>query len=133
MTQLEKSPPGTVLEGEASLRELGERLQGAGYAGDAVERELAALILRAVRVKSAKLNKPHFQAADCYSLLIYDNSHLASMADLGDLAAILRDLLLANDPVGPGPKYFSEISVLSGSWLLYDAAGQASLLPAEKT
>jgi hypothetical protein len=131
-TLLEKSPPGTLLEGEAGLRKPGEELQGRGYVGDEVERELAGLILRAIEDKSAKLNQPHFVSADRYDLLIYDNSHLAIMAEFKDLAPILRGQLEASAPIGPGPKYFSEISVLSDSWLLYDAAVRSSLLPVAK-
>lgn len=114
------------------MRKPGEELRGRGYVGDEVERELAGLILRAIEDKSAKLNQPHFAPADRYDLLIYDNSHLAVMAEFEDLAPMLREQLLEKAPIGPGPRYFSEVSILSDSYLHYDAAARSSLLPVAK-
>jgi hypothetical protein len=131
-TLLEKSPPGTLLEGEADLRKPDEELRGRGYVGDEVERELAGLILHAIEVKAAKINQPHFAHTDRYDLLIYDNSHLAVMAEFRDLAPKLREQLAERAQIGPGPRYFSEISVLSDSYLLYDVAARSSLLPVVK-
>jgi hypothetical protein len=129
-TQLSKSDFGTVLEAEADLRLYGEALEGRGYVDDNPERELARLIVQRLEGKTATLNRPYFEAADCHDLLIYDNSGaLGVLADLQDLVSIVRDMLIAWQARSKANRKFSTISVLRDSRLLYDCTGEACVLP----
>lgn len=95
MTELEKSPVGTVLEsGTNKLVKKGERLIGEGWNGDSVEREWVPVIIRAIVNKFSSLNKQHFQLAEINELLIYDNSHLAVMLDFNKALSFLRANIL---------------------------------------
>ncbi len=64
------------MEGEATLVQPDKAIQYPGYVNNQSETELADLILDAVDNKAKTINAPHFQAADFYDLLLYDNSHL---------------------------------------------------------
>jgi hypothetical protein len=127
-TELERRPPGTLLEGEGSLRQPGESLQGLPYVGDEPERELASLVLRAVMAKTNTLNRSHFAEADLHELLIYDNSHLAVVAELEDLAPLLKNSLLEWRSQQQSERQFVRISVLRDAELLYDCTGQGNVL-----
>ncbi|MBI4619077.1 MAG: hypothetical protein HY739_02760 [Desulfobacterales bacterium] len=128
-TQLEKSPLGTVIEGEASLRLPGEALRGRGYVGDEPVRKLSRLIIQRVEEKTATLNGIHFGAAGRYDLLVYDNSAtLRLLAKLDDLAPIVKSSLMAWQAQSQAKQKFSTISVLRDSHLLYDCTGEASVL-----
>ena len=127
-TELERCPPGTLLEGEGDLRRPGEPLQGRPYIGDEPERELAALVLNAVMSKTNTLNQPHFAEADTYELLIYDNSHLVVLVELENLAPLLKEVVLEWQSQQQSEKKFSRISVLHDDKLLYDCAGRSTVL-----
>jgi len=126
-TELERSPLGTLLEGEAGLRQLGEELREPPYIGDEPERELAVLVLMAVKAKTKTLNQPHFTEADLHELLIYDNSHLVLTAELKDLAPLLKAPLLEWQAQQQNERQFYRISVLRDSELLYDCSGRSTV------
>ncbi len=126
-TQLEKSPPGSFLEDEDKLRMPGEELQGRVYAGNEPEIELAKIFLKAVIDKTGALNRGHYTEAGRYELLIYDNSHLAVLTDLGGLAPFLKPALNEWLAQSQTEKAFSVISVLRDSELLYDCAGASTI------
>ncbi len=129
-TQLEKSPVGTVVEGEASLRLPGEALQGGGHVNDEPARELSRLIVQRLQEKTATLNEPHFKAAARYDLLVYDNSGvLGVLAKLDDLAPIAKKSLMSWQEHNQGKRKFSTISLLRDSRVLYDSTGEAVALP----
>lgn len=128
LTRLSKSPPGTLLEGEAGLRPPGKPLRGRGYAGDEAERELCDLVMQAFEKKTTTLNKAHFQTADRYELLIYDNSHVGLMAEMEDLAPLLKTAFSSWCPEIQPQRRFSLISLLRDSRVLYDCTGDASIL-----
>lgn len=130
MTQLEKSPPGSFLEG-GEIRLPGEKLRGRGYAGNEPELELTRLILESVASKSEALNRGHYTLADRYELLIYDNSHLP-MIDLAVLVTFLKPALTEWFRQNPTGRAFSSISVLHHSELLYDCAGDSIVLTIEE-
>jgi hypothetical protein len=123
-TQLEKSPPGSFMEG-GEIRLPGEKLQGRGWAGNEPEQELTLLILAALADKTEKLNRGHYTRADRYELLIYDNSHLP-MIDLDVLVPILKPALIDWLRQNQTERAFASISVLRDSGLLYDCAGAST-------
>jgi hypothetical protein len=118
-TQLEKSPPGSFMEG-GEIRLPGEKLRGRGWAGNEPEQELTRLILAALADKTEKLNR-HYRQADRYELLIYDNSGLPT--DLDTLVPILKPALADWLSRNQTERAFGFISVLRDSGLLYDCAG----------
>jgi hypothetical protein len=129
-TQLEKSPVGTVVEAEASLRLPGEALEGGGHVNDEPVRELSRLIVQRLQEKTATLNEPQFKAAACYDLLVYDNSGvLGVLAKLDDLAPIAKNSLLSWQAHSQARRKFSTISLLRDRRLLYDCTGEAVVLP----
>jgi hypothetical protein len=125
MTRLEKSPPGSFLEG-SEIRLPGEELRGRGYFGNEPEQELIRLILEALAKKTGTLNRDHYEPADRHELLIYDNSGLP-MIDLGALAPSLKATLTDWLRQNPAERAFASISVLRDSELLYDCAGASTV------
>ena len=121
MTQLERSAPGTVLEGESDLRGPGESLRGLPSIGDEPERQVARLIVEAQEAKTKKLNEAHFRTADRYELLIYENTQF--IPDLEDLAPIVREALTSWRSETPAAKHFTKTSILLSATLLYDCTG----------
>jgi hypothetical protein len=121
MTDLEKSPPGTVLEmGTNKLMTPGERLIGEGWKGNSVEIEWVDVILDSIIDKTESLNQPHFKTANRHELLIYDNSHLSAMLHVKDALPILRDTVHKKFSAEYFKKNFDCISVIHSSELLYD-------------
>jgi hypothetical protein len=126
-TQLEKSPPGSFLENEDSLRMPDEESQGRGDVGNEPEIELTDILLRAVMAKTGALNRGHYAEADRHELLIYDNSHLAVLTGLGDLAPFLKPVLNEWLAQNQTQRAFSSISVLRDTELLYNCAGASTV------
>ena len=131
MTELERRPPGTALEGERSLRAPDEPLQDDGYVGNEPERALAELLLQRMRAKLATLNGQHFAEADQYDLLLYDNSHVF-LSRLGDAADILRQLISDDTSTDTKHRSFSVVTVLRDEELLYNVLGTSELWTIEK-
>lgn len=131
-TLLERSPVGTFLEGEASLVRPGEALQHPGYKNNEGETELAGLILDALDDKAETINGPHFQAADFYDLLLYDNSHLVLVTDFKALRPILDASIGTWQSRYELPRRIRQISVLRDSELLYDCGGATKILTVRK-
>lgn len=125
-TELEKSPPGSHLEGE-EIRLPGEGFRGRPYVGDEPELELNEIILTSVAGKVEALNRGHYAKADRYELLIYDNSHLVALTDLGALAILLKPALTEWLGRNQTERAFGPISVLRDSELLYDCAGASAV------
>ena len=126
-TELERSPPGTVLEGEDTLVPPGGKLTGPRWVGDEAEREWSSIVLDHIRRKTATLSR--FRSADEYQLLVYDNTHLIGL-DLhqagGFLAADLAEWEVRTDSQ---ERAFSVISVLQDAQLLHDLRGDRAVLP----
>lgn len=131
-TLLERSPVGTFLEGEASLVRPGEALQHRGYKNNEGDTELAGLILDALDDKAKTINGPHFQAADFYDLLLYDNSHLVLVTDFKALRPILDASIGTWQRRYELPRRIRQISVLRDSELLYDCGGSTRILTVRK-
>jgi len=122
-TQLERSPPGSFMEG-GEIRLPGEELRGRGWAGNEPEQELTRLVLAALADKTEKLNRGHYASADRYELLIYDNSGLPT--DLDTLVPILKPALADWLRQNQTERAFGSISVLRDSGLLYDCTGAST-------
>lgn len=131
-TLLERSPVKTFLEGEASLVRPVEALQHRGYKNNEGDTELAGLILDAIDDKARTINGPHFQAADFYDLLLYDNSHLVLVTDFKALRPILDALIGTWQSCYELPRRIRQISVLRDSELLYDCGGATRILTVRK-
>ncbi|GEM_PF-6898500 len=56
---------------------------------------MGSFIIHAVENKLISLNQPHFQSADEYELLVYDNSHLAIMLHVKEALLLLQRSLQA--------------------------------------
>lgn len=124
MTELAKSPPGTMLEsGTYELVKPGERLNGPGWNGNSVEIEWVRVILDSIMNKIKSLNQPHFKTADRYKLLIYDNSDVSVMLYVKDALPLLKKSIRAKLNVERFEKAFHSISVIHSNQLLYDVAG----------
>jgi hypothetical protein len=92
------------------------------------ELELKGIILDSIAAKVEALNRGHYAKADRYGLLIYDNSHLVPLADLSVLASILKPALVEWLRQNQTERAFSSLSVLRDSQLLYDCAGENTVL-----
>jgi hypothetical protein len=125
-TQLERSPRGSLMEGE-EIRLPGEALRGRPYIGNEPELELTEIILASVASKAKALNQGHYEEADRCELLIYDNSHLVPLTDLGTLALFLKPALNEWLKQNRTERAFGLISVLRDSELLYDCAGAGTV------
>jgi predicted nucleotidyltransferase len=129
MTELEKAPPGSVLEGSV-VRKPGEPLQHPPYVGDEPERLWTADVLQAIRNKTTQLSD--YQGLPGYHLLVYDNSEFAvltawSVTELpGRLATAIHDWRTHTASEG---RHFSRISVLRDWVLMYDVTGTSFVLP----
>ncbi len=128
ITLLERSPVGSFLEGEESLVRPGEALHHSGYTNNECEIELAGLILDALNDKAQKINGPHFQEADFYDLLLYDNSHLVSVTDFRALRPILEASIGTWQSRYKLPRRIRQISLLRDSEFLYDCGGTNRIL-----
>lgn len=123
-TQLERSPPGTLLEGD-DLRLPGEESRDAGWVGDEPEREWAGLVLEAVR---RKVDGYDYGNPDELELLVYDLTRVSVMIKLEDGAPFLRETIRSwRREAGP-QQVFSRISVLRDSALLHDVTGRWQVL-----
>ncbi len=128
-TELEKSPLGSLLEGNV-VRAPGEPLSGRPYVGDEPERLWTAQVLAAIRKKTEQLTAYH--ALPDYQLLIYDNTELVvltawSVTELpARLAAAIQDWQGAEPNLG---RRFSRCSVLRDRVLMHDIGGSSLLLP----
>lgn len=121
MTELAKSPPGTMLEkGTNKLMKLGDELMGKGWSGNSVETEWVDIILSAIREKTKSLNKPHFKKTNRYELLIYDNSHLSAMLHVKDALPLLKKALYEKLNGDYFERNFHSISIIHSDLLLYD-------------
>jgi hypothetical protein len=122
-------PDGTVTGieiTEAGTHLPGEEPRGRGYFGNEPEQELIRLILGALAKKTDTLKRGHYEPADRYELLIYDNSGLP-MIDLGALAPSLKAALTDWLRQNPAERAFASISILRDSELLYDCAGASTV------
>lgn len=128
-TELEKSQPGSVLEG-TEIRRPGEPLRGGPYDADEPERLWTADVLKAVDDKSGLLAS--YRELPDYHLLIYDLSQFRLLTEWtvselpARLAAALEDCWRGRTR---GGRHFSRISVLRDRVLMYDVTGSAHLLP----
>ena len=121
MTELEKSPPGTMLEkGIHKLVKPGEELTGPGWNGNSVEIEWVSVILNSIINKTESLNQPHFKPADRYELLIYDNSDVSAMLHVKDALPMLKNAIHEKFNAKHSEKTFHSISVIHSNQLLYD-------------
>lgn len=121
MTELAKSPAGTLLEsGTSKLVKPGERLIGPGWKGNSVEIEWGDIIVKSIIDKSISLNQPHFKTANRYELLIYDNSHLSVMLHVKDAVSLLKKAVYEKLNVKYFEKNFNSISIIHNNLLLYD-------------
>ena len=114
-TLLERASVETFLVGEATFVLPGEDLQYPGYVNDQNEVELADMILNAVDDKAKTINASHFQAADFYDRLLYDNSHLVLIADFKALSPILNASIQAWQSNYQLSRRIRQISVLRDS------------------
>lgn len=123
MTELQKSPPGTILEsGTHKLVKPGGKLSGPGWSGNSVEIEWASVILESIINKTESLNQPHFKIANRYELLIYDNSDVSAMLHVKDALPLLKNTIHEKFNVERFERTFSCISVIHHDLLLYDIA-----------
>lgn len=123
-TELERRPPGTVLEDEGTLVPPGGSLTGRGWVGDELERQWASLVLSHIQRKTESLRR--FTPADEYQLLVYDNTHFV-FADLAVAGPFLVAKLSEWEAEARESKRrFSLISVLQDAELLFDARGEGA-------
>lgn len=121
MTELEKSPLGTILEsGTYELVKPGQRLNGPGWNGNSAEIEWVRVILDSIINKIKSLNQPHFKTAGRYELLIYDNSDVSVMLHVKDALPLLKKSIHEKLNTKRFEKTFHLISVIHSSQLLYD-------------
>jgi predicted nucleotidyltransferase len=128
-TELEKSPRGSLLEGNA-VRASGEPLSGRGYVGDEPERRWTAQVLAAIRKKTEQLST--YQDLPDYQLLIYDNTELVALTawTVTELPPRLTTAIQDWRGAEPNPGlHFSRYSVLRDRVLMYDIGGSSLLLP----
>lgn len=120
MTELAKSPEGTILEkGTNKLIKLGGCLIGRGWKGNSVETGWVDIILNSIINKTTSLNKPHFKFADRDELLIYDNSPVSVMLHVQEALPLLRKAIHEKLNIKHLKKRFHAISVIHNE-LLYD-------------
>lgn len=121
MTELAKSPPGTILEkGANRLVKPGGKLIGPGWNGNSVEIEWVDVILNSIIDKTENLNQPHFKTATGYELLIYDNSHVSAMLHVKDALPLLKKVIREKSNAKHFERTFSCISVIHHDQLLYN-------------
>jgi uncharacterized protein len=128
-SELEKSPPGSVLEGN-TIRRPGERLRGRGYVGDEPEQLWTEQVLHAIKKKEEIL--PRYRDLPSYQLLLYDNTGFEALTawSVTELPARLAAATQARrDTVPIGARSFSRFSVLRDRVLMYDIGGSSLLLP----
>jgi len=128
-TELEKSPPGSVLEGN-EVRACDEPLRSPPFAGDEPERLWTAEILAAIRRKTERLSG--YEDLPDYQLLIYDNTEYValtgwSVTELPARLAAAVENWRASEP-SPGRR-FSRYSILRDRVLMYDVGGSSLVLP----
>ena len=126
MTELEKAPPGSLLE-ENVVRKPGEALRGRGFAGDEPERFWTQEVLAAVREKTARLAA--YEELPAYELLLYDNTEYPTWEVpelLIRLAGAIREWREAEPPA---KRQFSSISVLKDRVLMFDVTDRSYILP----
>jgi hypothetical protein len=99
-------------------------LSVAGWAGDAVERELAEYILAS---SSDKLEDIDTYAVGKCDLLIYDNTPTAA-PNLKVVAEAVRLNLSATSPSSKNGRRFGIVSVIRDPWLIYNIAGPYQIL-----
>jgi len=141
MTELEKCPDGTLLESHSifnhgmdsqkgeykkALRTPGKKLNGEGWVGDSVEKEWIDIILNAIDKKISDLNKPNFQTASRYELLVYDNSHVAEMVHLKAAIPLLKNAIFEKFGL-ISKRNFRSISVIHSDELLYDVMNSCTI------
>lgn len=132
-TELERRPPGTMVEGEDKIVLPGGELTGKGWPGDDAEIEWSALVLDHIRRKTESLNKRHFRSADDYHLLVYDNSHLVVVtADFELAGQYLKRALDSWVGERAYSRRFSVISILRDRNLLHDIRSEPVLLPVKR-
>lgn len=123
-TRLERSPEGTLLEGN-ELRLPGEELRNKPWFGDEPEREWARLVLDSIQRKAAGYD---YGDHDELELLLYDLTGLGALVKLEDGAPFLREAIRSwRRQAGP-QQVFSRISVLRDSGLLHDVTGRWQVL-----
>lgn len=111
-TELERSPPGTLLEDNE-------------YVGDEPEQEWSRTLLDAVQ---RKVEGYDYGSHDELELLVYDQTGLGAMVKLKDGAPFLREEIRAwRRATGP-QQVFSRISVLRDSAFLFDVTGRWRVL-----
>lgn len=121
MTELEKSPPETMLESSThKLVKPGEKLIGPGWNGNSVEIEWVAVILNSIITKTESLNQPHFKTADRYELLIYDNSDVSVILHVKDALPLLKKAIYEKLNAERFERTFRCISIIHSGHLLYD-------------
>lgn len=121
MTELAKSPPGTILEkGTNRLVKAGGQLIGEGWCGNTVEIKWVDIILNSIIDKTESLNQPHFKISDRYELLIYDNSHVSAMLHVKDALPLLKKVIPEKSNAKHFERTFSCISIIHHEQLLYN-------------
>lgn len=127
-TELEKAPPGSLLEGTVVRKP--EEPQGRGFIGDEPERLWTEQVMKAVRKKTGQLSS--YQELPDYHLLLYDNTEYVALTGWtvtelpARLAAAIQEW---QNAVPTGQRQFSRFSVLRDRVLLYDVTGNGFLLP----
>lgn len=128
-TELEKSPQGSLLEGNV-VRAPGEPLSGRPYVGDEPERLWTAQVLAAIQKKTEQLST--YQDLPDYQLLIYDNTEFVVLTGwtVTELPARLATAVQEWRDAGLKPgRHFSRYSILRDRVLMYDIGGSALVLP----
>lgn len=123
-TELERSPPGTLLEDD-ELRLPGEPLRGRGFVGDEPEKEWSRIVLGAVE---RKVDGYDYGELDELELLVYDQTGVGVMVKLEVGASFLREAIRGWRRAAGPQQVFSRISVLRDSALLFDVTGRWRVL-----
>lgn len=123
-TQLESSPPGTLLE-RNELRRPGEGLRAKPWAGDEPELEWSRIVLDAIE---RKVDGYDYGDHDELELLVYDQTGVGVMVKLEDGAPFLREAIRDWRRAAGPQQVFSRISVLRDSALLVDVSGRWRVL-----
>ncbi|MBL7075409.1 hypothetical protein ISS37_09260 [candidate division KSB1 bacterium] len=147
MTELEKSPQGTMLmtldlfnleksplpkgEYKKALWKPGEKSIGKVWGNSEVKRVWIDIILSTIIEKTKSLNKLNFKTADRYELLVYDNSHVAEMLNSRYALPLLRKAIGEKLNLASYDRNFHSISVIHIEGLLYDVANKGLVLKAE--
>jgi len=110
---------------QKAIRVPGDRLIGAGWSGDEMERDWCVMILSAIADKIKKLNSPHFKNADSYKLLIVARLFHPK---LDEALPMLKQEIRGWFPLGSYNRFFDCISIISSKHLYHDVGNELLVL-----